>query len=216
MVYETIDRFLRDGSIVYGCLLDCTKAFDTVQHSKLFTLLLEAKFPPIVVRLLAYIYRNQTGNVKWKGMISKKFPITNGVRQGAVISPIFFNFYMNNLFGLLRDSKNGCLMDGFYAGCFGYADDLLLLCPSRSGLQEMLDQAQSYVEEHSIAFSTNPIPAKSKTKGMIFSKSKLAFSPAPLHLNEDVLPWVDSAKYLGNCLTNCLDGFSQDCRLKRA
>ena len=40
MAYETIDHYIRNGSPVYGCLLDCTKAFDTVQHSLLFRKLL--------------------------------------------------------------------------------------------------------------------------------------------------------------------------------
>jgi hypothetical protein len=40
LVYETVDQYLRNGSIVYGCLLDCTKAFDTVEHSRLFDKLL--------------------------------------------------------------------------------------------------------------------------------------------------------------------------------
>ena len=43
VVYETIDSYIRNGSIVYGCLLDCTKAFDTVKHSLLFQKLLDAR-----------------------------------------------------------------------------------------------------------------------------------------------------------------------------
>ena len=56
VVYETIDHYLRNGSIVYGVLMDCTKAFDTIQHSKLFKKLFEAGVPPVVVRLLIFIY----------------------------------------------------------------------------------------------------------------------------------------------------------------
>ena len=134
LVYETVDNYLRKGSIVYGCLLDCTKAFDTVEHSKLFEKLIEAEVPVIIVRLLIFIYRNQTANVRWKQQESKKFDIRNGVRQGAVISPIFFNFYMDNLFTILKKSKSGCFISNYYAGCIGYADDLLFLCPTRSGL----------------------------------------------------------------------------------
>ena len=42
MMYETIDQYLRHGSTVYGCLGDCTKAFNTVVHSKLLQKLLDA------------------------------------------------------------------------------------------------------------------------------------------------------------------------------
>ena len=71
---------------------------------------------------------------------------------------------MNYLFSLLKSSKNGCLLGDVYVGCFGYADDLLFLSPSRKGLQDMLHIAQNFVKEHKISFSTNPIASKSKTK----------------------------------------------------
>ena len=216
MVYETIDQYLRNGSTVYGCLLDCTKAFDTVEHSKLFQKLLDSNVPPIIVRLLICIYRNQTANVRWKDGISDEFFIKNGVRQGAVISPIFFSFYMDNLFDLLKNSGSGCVLSNYYSGCFGYADDLFFVCPSRGGLQEMLDIAQKYVQEHNIGFSTHPEPAKSKTKGIIFSRKPLKFAPTPLRLNGDPLPWVEKAKYLGNTVNNIPDGLCSDVKQKRA
>ena len=216
VVYETIDQYLRKGSIVYGCLLDCSKAFDTVEHSKLFEKLLDAKIPAIIVRLLITIYRNQTAKVRWKEGFSEEFLIRNGVRQGAVISPIFFSFYMDNLFDLLQSNRSGCIISNYYAGCYGYADDLLFLCPSRSGLQEMLSIAEKYVEEHSISFSTDPEPRKSKTKGIIFTKKALQFTPAPLILNGNPLPWISESKYLGNTITSIPDGWSKDANQKRA
>ena len=50
---------------------------------------------------------------------------------------------MNNLFNEIKQAGAGCLIDGYYAGVFGYADDLLLLCPSRDGLQKMLKIAET-------------------------------------------------------------------------
>ena len=80
----------------------------------------------------------------------------------------------------------------------------------------MLDIANTYVSEHSISFSTDVNPNKSKMKGMVFSRKKLNFSPAPLTLNGNSLPWVDSAKYLGNNITSVMDGMISDCKMKRA
>ena len=115
VVYETIDQYIRNGSMVYGCLLDCTKAFDTIKHSILFQKLPEAKVPPIVVRLLINIYRKQMANVRWKSRISDQFPIRNGVRQGAIVSPILFCFYMDKLFSHLKSSGSGCKLGHYYA-----------------------------------------------------------------------------------------------------
>ena len=97
VVYETIDEYIRKGSKIYGALMDCTKAFDTVKHSLLFQKLLDAKIPPIIVRVLVHMYRKQTADVRWKSKFSYEFNIRNGVRQGAVLSPLLFCFYMNNL-----------------------------------------------------------------------------------------------------------------------
>ena len=80
----------------------------------------------------------------------------------------------------------------------------------------MLNLAQKYVEDHNISFSTGPNPNKSKTKDMIFSRAKLSFSPAPVTLNGDPLPWVSHAKYLGNKLSNLPDGLSKDIKCQRA
>ena len=216
VVYETIEQYVRKGSIVYGCLLDCTKAFDTIKHSLLFKKLLEANVPPIIVRLLISIYRRQMANVRWKSDVSDQFSIRNGVRQGAIASPILFCFYMDRLFHLLKVSGSGCMIGNFYGGVHGYADDLLFLCPSRSGLQEMLDIASKYAAEHKISFSTDVIPAKSKTKGIVFSDRKLRFNPVPIKLNGNPLPWVEQSKYLGNRITGLMDGYSSDVREKRA
>ena len=54
VVYETIDHYIRNGNTVFGCLVDCTKAFDTVRHSTLFRKLLDAKVQAIIIRLLIY------------------------------------------------------------------------------------------------------------------------------------------------------------------
>ena len=216
VVYETIDHYIRNGSVVYGVLMDCTKAFDTVQHSKLFQKLLDAGLPPVIVRLMICIYQKQTANVKWNDDTSRSFTIKNGVRQGAVLSPIIFCFYVNNLFSELRRCRSGCKIGPYYAGGHGYADDLLLLSPSRGGLQEMVDIAAKYAKEHKIEFSTDPKPEKSKTKGIVFSRIPLNFSPAPIILNGDALPWVLESKYLGGKLTGVLDGYQKDARVKRA
>ena len=75
--------------------------------------------------------------VRWNGVESQLFNVNNGVRQGAVASPIFFNLYIDDLFSLLKNSGLGCTIDSFYYGFLGYADDGALLAPSRQALQQM-------------------------------------------------------------------------------
>ena len=171
MALETISQYLQDNDTVYGFFMDCTKAFDTVKYSILFQKLLDAKIPPVIVRLIIHMYQKQSPNVRWEGKLSRKFNISNGVKQGSVLSPILFCFYMNNLFSLMKNNKTGCHVGNYFAGLFGYADDLFIISHSRKGLQEMVTVAEKYAEYHNIKFSTNPDPVKSKTKGIIFTSS---------------------------------------------
>ena len=118
--------------------MDMTKAFDLVKHSLLFRKLIKAGLSLIFVRMLLFIYLMQSANVKWSGEVSNVFTLTNGVRQGGVISAILYCFYVNDLFKLLRQRSTGCWIKGNYHGIFGYSDDHFLLAPSLAALQDML------------------------------------------------------------------------------
>ena len=127
--------------------------------------------------------------------MSDQFTVSNGVRQGAVASPTFFNVYLDNLFNILKKSGLGCKIDSYYFGFLGYADDLALLSPSRDTLQQMLNICEKYFTEHGIKISTNIILEKSKTKCLALN---VPCKPATISLYGVPLPWVDSYKHLGH------------------
>ena len=195
---ETANYFVNRGGPVYVCLLDLTKAFDTIKHDLLFEKLSNV-IPPVFLRLVIYSYVHQKVYVKWNNVESESFPIRNGVRQGAVASPIFFNLYIDELFSVLKDSGLGCTIDNFYYGFLGYADDGALLAPSRDALQKMLDLCSSYFEAHGIKISVNSIVKKSKTKCLALN---VKVTPEYIKLYGKPLPWVDSHPHLGNLITN--------------
>jgi hypothetical protein len=68
--------------------------------------------------------------VQWDSSKSQYFSVYNGVKQGAVISPILFCVYIDDLLVKLKAANIGCIIGGIYAGCLAYADDLTLLAPS--------------------------------------------------------------------------------------
>ena len=88
--------------------------------------------------MLAYVYEEQQGCVVWDGIRSTSVNITNGTRQGSVRSPTLFSVYLDDLLGELRALGMGCHMGGAWVGAAGYADDLILLAPSRTAMQKML------------------------------------------------------------------------------
>ena len=87
-------------------------------------------------------------------------------------------------------------MAGKFLGIFIYADDIFILCPSRPGLQVMVDECQMFAQENNLTFSTHPNPSKSKTKCIVFARTSEE-DLAPIKLNNVDLPWVPSVKHLG-------------------
>ena len=166
LVNEVTSYFMRRGTAVTACLLDCSKAFDKCRFDKLFEKLVAKGLPAVVVRVLVFVYEEQQGWVKLGGKKSSSFRITNGTRQGSVLSPVLFSVYLDDLLAGLRKLQLGCHIGGWWFGALGYADDLILLAPNREVLQSMLVVCQSYAREHNLVFSTDPVPSKSKTKYM--------------------------------------------------
>ena len=214
LAIETIDHFIRNDGEVFVCMMDMTKAFDMVQHSLLFKKLLDVHLSPIFLRLIMMMYYMQYANVRWNGNISDSFPMGNGVKQGAVLSALLYCIYVNGLFEKLRSRRSGCWLGLTYLGILGYADDNLLLAPSRQALQEMLLTCELYAREHNLQFSTNVNPAKSKTKCLSFLQKPRVLQK--MQLNGVDLPWVDNGVHLGHHLENRVNGMKKDTRVKRA
>ena len=139
------------------------------------------------------------------GQIGRKevqtFRLTNGTRQGSVLSPILFSAYVDDLLKELRSLQIGCHISGVWFGAYGYADDLILLAPNRQVLQQMVAVCEKYGQEHNLVFSTDPTPALSKTKCMFFcGRTGNVKYPDPVQLDGKDLPWVEHSDHLGHTL----------------
>ena len=216
LVVETVEHYLRQGSNIYACVMDMTKAFDNVKHSTLFHKLDEKGIPPIILRLMIQMYETQKANVRWGNNLSETFTLRNGVKQGAVLSPRLFCVYMDALFGVLRKRRTGCWIGDAFVGIVGYADDLLLLSPTMDGLQEMVSSCEQFANAHNLKFSSHDNLKKCKTKCIAFSSSKRKGDLMKIKLDGKVLPWVESAKHLGCKITETLHGLPKDTMEKRA
>ena len=132
MATETIQYYLNGGSAVYAVLLDCSKAFDVVRYDKLFSTLIKRNLCPLVIRMILNLYCNALYCVKWNGVTSDSFRISNGVKQGGVSSPLLFTISLESLVERIKRSRVGCYIGDKCACIFVYADDIILLCPTRS------------------------------------------------------------------------------------
>ena len=213
---EVANYFLRKGSNPIITLLDCTKAFDKCRFDLLFAKMLDRGMPPIVIRALIYVYEEQFAWVRWGNSKSSQFRVTNGTRQGSVLSPALFAVYMDGLLQDLRRLGVGCHVQGVYMGAVGFCDDILLLAPSRSAMEDMLALCESFAVENNLQFSTDPNPEKSKTKCIfVCGRAKNLQKPTNLKLYGVDLPWVQSANHLGHVL-NESGTMETDANVKRA
>ena len=91
---EIVDNHRRMGGNVFMCFLDASKAFDRVNFHKLFEKMETRGIPKYVIRILEYWYTNQSMYVRWGNVTSDKFGVSNGVKQGGIISSHLFNIYL--------------------------------------------------------------------------------------------------------------------------
>ena len=79
--------------IVYFCFIDYSKAFDCVDHNKLWKTLQEMGIPDNLTCLLRNLYASQEAMVRTGHVTTDRFQIGKGIRQGCVLSPWLFNLY---------------------------------------------------------------------------------------------------------------------------
>ena len=79
---------------IYFCFIDYAKAFDCVDHNKLWKILKEMGIPDHLTCLLRNLYAGQEATVKTGHGITDWFQIGKGVHQGCILSPCLFNLYV--------------------------------------------------------------------------------------------------------------------------
>ena len=78
---------------IYFCLIDYAKAFDCVDHNKLWKILKEMEIADHLTYLLRNLYADQEATVRARHRTMDCFKIGKGVCQGCILSPHLFNLY---------------------------------------------------------------------------------------------------------------------------
>jgi hypothetical protein len=191
---QLVTYYNERGSNVFIASLDASKAFDRVNHFKLFSVLLKRGLPLGFVDLIANWYLKLSVVVRWNGFNSGALRILSGVRQGGVLSPSLFNIYVDSIICRLRNTSLGCHFRSCYVGCIMYADDILLLSASLIDLQSMLDTCGSEGSLLGMSFNAN------KSHCLVIGpKCNMEF--ATMSINGLPLAWAEKISYLGIAIT---------------
>ena len=125
---------------IYFCFLDCAKAFDCVDHSKLWKILKEMGTPDHLICLLRNLYAGQEATIRTGHGKTDWFQIGRRVRQGCILSPCLFNFYAEYIMrnAGLKEAQVGIKIARRNINNLRYADDTTLMAESEEELKSLL------------------------------------------------------------------------------
>ena len=133
---------------IYFCIIDYAKAFDCVDHNKLWKILRDGK-PDLLIYLLRNLYAGQEATVRTGHGTTDWFQIGKGVHQGCILSPCLFNFYaeyiMRNIG--LDEAQAGIKIAEKSINNLRYADDTTLMAESKEKLKGLLMKVKEESEK---------------------------------------------------------------------
>ena len=134
---------------IYFCFTDYAKAFDYVDHNKLWKILQEVGIPDHLTCLLRNTYAGQEATVRNGRGTTGWFQIGKGVRQGCILSPCLFNLYAEHIMrnAGLKETQAGIKISGRNINNFRHADDTILMAESEEELKSLLMKVKEESEK---------------------------------------------------------------------
>ena len=119
---------------------DYAKAFDCVDHNKLWEILQEMGIPDHLTCLLRNLYAGQEATVRTGHGTTDWFQIRKGICQGCILSPSLFNFYAECIIRKIEvdEAQAGIKIAGRNINNLRYADDTTLMAESEEELRSLL------------------------------------------------------------------------------
>lgn len=206
-VRNVIETFIANGSTVNVCTLDLSKAFDHMNHFALFLNLMKRQVPDKVLLILEFWFSVSISCVKWDDHLSRFFSLSAGVRQGGVLSPTLFLIYIDGVIDKVKSTNVGCYIALLCCCIYLYADDILLLSPSITGLQLLLNACEQELNNIDMLINV-------KKSSCIRFGNRFNIPCADIVSSHGgPIKWSDSCRYLG---MHFVSGRSFRCNLDHA
>src|SRR5574337_531191 len=134
---------------IYFCFIDYAKAFDCVNHNKLWKILKEMGIPDHQTCLLRNLYAGQEATVRTGHGTIDWFQIGKRVCQGCTLSPCLFNLYAEYIMRNtgLEEAQAGIKIAGKNIDNLRYADDTTLMAESEEELKSLLMKVKEESEK---------------------------------------------------------------------
>ena len=153
---------------IYFCFIDYVKAFDCVDHNKLWKILKEMGIPDLTC-LLRNLFAGQEATVRTGHGTTHWFQIGKGVHQGCVLSPCLFNLYKKYIMrnAGLEEAQAGIKIARRNINNLRYTDDTTLMAESEEELKSLLMKVKE--ESENVGLKLNIQKTKIMTSGPITS-----------------------------------------------
>lgn len=180
---------------LYCAFVDLNKAFDSVKHEKIWETLTRRNCNPMILKLLKSLYQDINVQVRVNGHLSRMVKVKRGVQQGCPLSPILFNFVLQdvlNQFEIHADQLPGMVsVLGSRLSHLEYADDIVVISNSAASLQLALIRLSLELDEVGLTIN------KEKSVLVRFGKKGIADQKPPILIDGGELKWDKEVKYLG-------------------
>ena len=179
---------------LYVAFIDFEKAFDSINRSILWPILLKNGVCGKLFRSIKSMYNCVKARVRSGGKLTDYINCTAGVKQGDVCSPVLFSLFINDLTSeITRYGRHGVQLSGNALELFILllADDVVLLSETVVGLQTQLSNLRRAAE--SLQLKVN----MSKSNIIVFRKGGYLSARERWFYDGNVMPVVNVYKYLG-------------------
>ena len=154
------------------CFIDYAKAFECVDHNKLWKILKEMGIPDHLTYLLRNLYAGQEATVRTGHGTTDCLQIRKGVCHSCILSPCLFNLYTEYIMqnARLDEAQAGIKISGRNINNLRYTDDTTLMAESEEELKSLLMKVKE--ESGKVGLKLNIQKTKIMASGPITSRQK--------------------------------------------
>ena len=188
-----IDKIVKgEGKNLFCCFVDIKKAYDFTNRNILFSkLILDFGIGGNFLKILASLYTDHKVFVNLSEGLLQPIITTVGLKQGFCLLSLLFNLFINKLPSMFERSCDPVSIESESFSCLLWADDLLIMSRSATGLQNAIKKNHDFYQ--TIGLEIN----EKKTKVLVFNGQGRKLANFVFYIGHAEIEVVDTYQYLG-------------------